>query len=57
MTAEENEIAIRNNQVDLFLQSEDKASALSICLQNPPVNAKSEEIKVNCFIFLKSSLS
>jgi hypothetical protein len=44
--SEESDIAARSAQVSAFLEKKDKASALAACLQNPPVNAKSEELKV-----------
>ena len=44
--SEETEVAARNVAVSNFLVKKDKASALKACLENPPVNAKSEELKV-----------
>lgn len=46
MTEEEEEILAKNSQVENFLEKNDKASALIICLSNPPINSKSEDIKV-----------
>jgi len=44
--AEEEELLLRNSQVEEFLGKKDKENALKICLSNPPVNSKSEDIKV-----------
>ncbi len=41
------QIAARDTEVSNFLVRKDKASALKACLQNPPVNSKSDEVKVN----------
>jgi hypothetical protein len=47
--SEESELEARAIRVSNFLVKKDKASALAACLQNPPVNEKterSEELKV-----------
>ena len=44
--SEESEILDRGNQVEAFLQKKEKAKALAVSLQNPPVNSKSDELKV-----------
>jgi len=53
--SEESEVEARGVRVSNFLAKKDKASALAAALQNPPVNEKSEELKVNftidCEIF------
>ena len=41
-----NEIIEKNLQVEGFLAQADKQSALIASLRNPPLNTKSEEIKV-----------
>lgn len=48
--SEESELEARAVRVSNFLVKKDKASALAACLQNPPVNEKSEksdELKVS----------
>jgi hypothetical protein len=47
--SEEAEINGRSTQVSSLLTRKDKAGALALALQNPPINSKSEDIKVNCF--------
>lgn len=54
--AEEAEIAQRANQVQQLLARKDKVGALAAALQNPPVNSKSEELKVNWTRALMTSL-
>jgi hypothetical protein len=54
--SDESELDARAAKVSGFLAKKDKASALATCLQNPPVNdksEKSEELKVafHSFIF------
>lgn len=44
--SEESEVEARSVRVSNFLVKKDKASALAAALQNPPVNEKSEELKV-----------
>lgn len=44
--SEESEVEARSVLVSNFLVKKDKASALAASLQNPPVNEKSEELKV-----------
>ena len=47
--SEESELEARAVRVSNFLVKKDKASALAACVQNPPVNEKSEkseELKV-----------
>lgn len=41
-----NEIIERNLQVEELLAKGDKQAALLVCLSNPPVSTKSEELKV-----------
>lgn len=45
--AEEAEVAQRSSQVQQLLTKKDKAGALAVALTNPPVNSKSEELKVS----------
>lgn len=40
------EVSIREDQVNKLLQKKDKVNALITALYNPPVQAKSTEIKV-----------
>jgi len=47
--SEESELEARSVRVSNFLVKKDKASALAAALQNPPVNEKSEELKVHFF--------
>lgn len=47
--AEEAEVAQRSSQVQQLLTKKDKAGALAVALTNPPVNSKSEELKVSVF--------
>lgn len=50
--SEESELEARSVRVSNFLVKKDKASALAACLQNPPVNDKSdksEELKVHLY--------
>lgn len=44
--SEEGEIEARSVRVSNFLVKKDKVSALAASLQNPPVNEKSEDLKV-----------
>lgn len=48
--SEENEVLERGSKVEALLQKKDKANALLTSLQNPPVNSKSEELKVKIYI-------
>jgi hypothetical protein len=41
------EVAARASEVDVFLMRKDKVHALQKCLENPPVNSKSQDIKVS----------
>jgi hypothetical protein len=41
------EVQIRETEVTSLLNKKDKARALFVSLQNPPMNAKSIEIKVH----------
>ena len=41
------QISARETEVSNFLIRKDKASALKACLHNPPVNSKSDEVKVD----------
>jgi len=47
--SEVSELEARSIRVSNFLVKKDKASALAAALQNPPVNEKSEELKVYFF--------
>ena len=53
--SEEAEVSARSTQVSGLLQRKDKAGALAASLKNPPVNSKSEELKVSfaCFCYLR----
>jgi hypothetical protein len=44
--SEENEVTARTSLVADLLKRKDKAGALAASLVNPPVNSKSEELKV-----------
>jgi len=46
MSSDESELASRGAQVSNFLVRKDKFSALQLSLKNPPINSKSEEMKV-----------
>ena len=50
--SEESEVSSRNTQVTGLLAKKDKAGALAAALQNPPVNSKSDELKVFEFSFI-----
>ena len=45
--SEEAEVSARATQVNSLLQRKDKAGALAASLKNPPVNSKSDEVKVD----------
>mmetsp|Transcript_19095 Transcript_19095/g.26095 ORF Transcript_19095/g.26095 Transcript_19095/m.26095 type:complete len:122 (-) Transcript_19095:50-415(-) len=53
---EEEELLLRNSQVEECLSKKDKANALRICLDNPPVNSKSEDIKDGNFLIVEKVL-
>lgn len=54
--SEESEVDARSVRVSNFLVKKDKVSALAASLQNPPVNEKSEELKVSYFILVTFTL-
>ena len=47
--SEESEVEARGVCVSNFLVKKDKVAALAASLQNPPVNEKSEDLKV-CYL-------
>ena len=47
--SEDSDLASKSAQVSNFLVKKDKFSALQLSLENPPVNSKSEELKVFYF--------
>mmetsp|Transcript_21296 Transcript_21296/g.35663 ORF Transcript_21296/g.35663 Transcript_21296/m.35663 type:complete len:122 (-) Transcript_21296:265-630(-) len=55
--SEESDISARGSQVASLLAKKDKKAALATCLQNPPVNAKSEELKEKNLEIVESVLS
>lgn len=46
------EMQIRESEVTSLLNKRDKSRALFVSLQNPPMSAKSIEIKVNLLILI-----
>lgn len=50
--SEEAEVAARATQVNTLLAKKDKAGALAAALNNPPINSKSEEVKVRSSLLL-----
>jgi hypothetical protein len=51
MSEETAEVASRGAQVSNFLVKKDKFSALQLSLKNPPINSKSEELKVKLLLY------
>ncbi len=45
--SEEAEVTQRSTQVQQLLTRKDKVGALALALTNPPINSKSEELKVH----------
>lgn len=45
------EISNRDSEVTALLAKKSKAQALQLCLQNPPISAKSAEVKVPLFYY------
>lgn len=47
MSEEEIEVKRKSAKVESLLEKKDKVNALIASLQNPPVNSKSEDLKVS----------